>query len=203
VNITLADYSTGTLLSTWTSPTIPAGASAQYSIWDLELNGSVRITNPPTYYSLSIRPTFAGYFQHVLWQMTDGAVTNVTVCDTKTTSDPNLLLNVHSISISDGYPSTVVVDNTGSVPTSVQLGIYDSRTGQKLGSVNTGQIPANGQSWSSMMSIQNAIGYVSAPDMAHFNVKAETSFTGYLQHLVRNMRSGVLTDMTPVCAMTP
>lgn len=203
VNITLADYATGNMLSTWTSPVIQPGASAQYSIWDLELSGSVRITDPPAFYSLSIRPTFTGYFQHVLWQMTDGAVTNITTCDTKTTSDPNLLMNVHSSTIFNEYPSTVVLENTGTAPTTVLLGIYDARNGQRLGGVATGQIPANGQSMSSMLSIQNAIGYSAPADMFHFIVKAESPFTGYLQHLVRNMKTGVVTDMSQVCAMNP
>ena len=42
-----------------------------------------------------------------------------------------------------GYPSTIVVYNTGSAAVDVQLGIFDARTGTRLGTYTTGQIAAN------------------------------------------------------------
>ena len=35
----------------------------------------------------------------------------------------------------------------------------------------------------------------------HYIIKAEGTFTGFLQHLVNNKSTGVITDMTTICAM--
>ncbi len=201
VAVTLADYATGTLLGTWTSPTIPAGASLQYGIAALEAGAG--ISRPPSFYSLSVRPTFAGYFQHVLWRTGDGSITDLTTCDVKTTEDPMTLMGVHSGILQTGYPSTVVIQNTGTTNAIVTLGIFDARNGARLGTYTSPMLAPNAQDIRSMPAIEAAAGIRPTDGMYHYIIKSDASFTGFLQHLVRNISSGVITDMTPVCQMAP
>ncbi|MEQ9448959.1 MAG: hypothetical protein RLN70_08640, partial [Rhodospirillaceae bacterium] len=67
VEVTLSDYISGNVLGTWTSPSIPAGAQHQHSIKDIE-DGANQAFARPALYSVSVRSTFAGRFQHVLWR---------------------------------------------------------------------------------------------------------------------------------------
>ena len=61
-----------------------------------------------------MRPTFAGYFQHVLWQL-DRWIDHQPhdLRHRQPTTDPMTLMGVHSSAAGVGYPSTVVIHNTG------------------------------------------------------------------------------------------
>ena len=205
VEVTLADYVSGDVLGTWTSSSISAGAELQFFIQDIE-SGIDQTITPPTFYSISIRPTFTGYFQHVLWRPEDGTLTNLSTCDTTTASDSETVIGVHSSLLQNGYPSTLVVHNTGPSATNVVLGIYDARTGNKIADYSTGPIQANGQAIRTVAQIE--AGVIPPPitpsgTMYHYVIKVESSFTGHLQHLVNNQNAGVITDMTSVCTLTP
>ena len=199
VTVTLSDYSTGAPLGQWTSPSIPAGASPQFPITTLETGASPSFT-PPAYYSLAIQSSFAGSFQHVLWRQADGSLTNLSTCDSLPTSAGTTLMNVHSSLLASGYPSQVVVFNTGTVAANATIGIYDAATGSRLGSYSAQAVPANGQALSTMVSMENASG-VSPNGRTQYILKIENAFTGFLQHLMNNRQSGVTTDMTGVCPL--
>jgi V8-like Glu-specific endopeptidase len=203
-DVTLADYESGDILGTWTSSSIPAGAEVQFFIQDIE-NGADQTFTAPSFYSVSIRPTFAGYFQHVLWKPADGTLTNLSTCDTRTTSDISTAVGVHSSLLQNGYPSSIAVHNTGTSTTNVVLGIYDARNGNKISNYNAGFIPANGQVIVDVADMEAGVFPSINPSgtMFHFVVKVEGSFTGYLQHLVNNQAAGVITDMTAVCTLAP
>ena len=204
VDVTLADFDSGEALGTWTSSSIPAAAEVQFFIQDIE-NGADQTFTVPSFYSVSIRPTFAGYFQHVLWKPADGTLTNLSTCDTRTTSDVTTAVGVHSSLLQNGYPSSIVVHNTGTSTTNVMLGIYDARNGNKISNYNAGFIPANGQAIVDVADMEAGVFPPINPSgtMFHFVIKAEGSFTGYVQHLVNNQSAGVVTDMTAVCTLTP
>lgn len=204
VDVTLANYQTGEVLGTWTSPSIAASAEVQFFIQDIE-NGADQTFTIPSFYSASIRPTFAGYFQHVLWKPADGILTNLSTCDTRTTSDTTTAVGVHSSLLQNGYPSSIVIHNTDTSSVFVMLGIYDARNGQKITNYSAGSVPANGQLIVSVPDIESGVFPPINPTgtMYHYVVKIEGTFTGYLQHLVDNQSAGVVTDMTAVCTLTP
>lgn len=200
VSVTLSDYATGTPLAQWTSPSIAAGASQQYSISTIEAGSSAPNLTKPAYYSLAIQSGFVGSFQHVLWRVSDGSLTNLSTCDSLPTAARTILTNVHSSLLQAGYPSQVVIFNTGTATANATLGIYDAASGARIGTYAANGIPANGQAILTITNMENAAG-ISPNGRYHYNIKIENAFTGFLQHLVNNQLSGVTADMTEVCPL--
>lgn len=200
VTVTLRDSASGKSLGQWTSPIIPAGAEQQYPIKSIE-SGADQVFTAPDFYSLSIESDFVGYFQHVLWRSSDGTLTNLSTCARGIASDARTLSAVHSSLLDADYPSTVVVNNTGTASASATLGLYDARDGSHLGTYTTASIPADGQAVLSMSEIEAAAAISPPSGQFHYVVKVEGAFTGFLQHLVDNVQAGVTTDMSAACAM--
>jgi V8-like Glu-specific endopeptidase len=205
VEITISDGTSGQPLGTWTSPTIAPFAMKQVGMRDLESQVALP-ANKPNFYSLSIRPTFSGYFQHAMWEPYMRSLTNLTSCDTGAAAQAGIVMGVHSTRI-EGYPSSVVVHNTSTSSANYSLGVYDGRNGAMLGTYQTGLIPANGQRVVSAATLQTnsfpAFQPVEA-DQAHYVVKPlSSSFTGYLQHYVHNESVDTIADVTALCRLTP
>jgi hypothetical protein len=137
----------------------------------------------------------------VLYRPSDSTLTNLSTCDVGVTSSPSQLINVHSSVLDFGFPSSVVVSNPGAAAMTATLGIFDARNGARVGTYTTASIPAGARLILPMTTIQNAIGYTPASDFYHYVVKAEGTFTGFLQHLVSNSGVGVTTDMTTMCEL--
>src|SRR5262249_21621250 len=110
--VTLRDYLSGNILGTWTSPSIPGGGELQYDIGTVERDTHATFTKPD-YSTMDGAPDFEGYFQLVLFRPADGTLTNLSTCDTGVTANPGRLSGVHSSLLAAGYPSSVVVTNTG------------------------------------------------------------------------------------------
>src|SRR3954464_12477162 len=110
------------------------------------------------------------------------------------------VMNVHTSLVGPGYPSTVVVFNTGGSAAIATLGIYNATTGSRLALYNTASVPANGQLALPVSTIESGAG-ISPGVLYHYVIKITNQFTGFLQHLVNNSQSGVITDMTAVCAL--
>ncbi|MDX2145586.1 MAG: right-handed parallel beta-helix repeat-containing protein [Rhodospirillaceae bacterium] len=199
VAVTFRDFATGQSLGTWTSTSVPVDGELQFAIAAIETALGLGATKPD-YYSITMQPGIAGYYQHVLWRPADGTLTNLSTCASGVTADARQLSGVHSSLLQSGYPSTVVVSNTGTVPTTATLGVYNANTGAKRGTYTTASIPAGGQVLVSIPAIEASTG-LPASDLYHYVIKTEGAFTGYLQHLVNNMQAGVNTDMTGVCAL--
>jgi len=197
VRVELSDASTGLPLVAWTSPVIQPGASPQVGISEIESAATTSFTRPD-FYGIKVQSHFDGSFQHVLFRSSDGTITNLSTCGSGTPANATQLSNLHSSRLGDGYPSTVMLVNTGTAPIEVTFGVYDSGTGAKLGTVSTVPIPANGQAMIPVTAIEAKLPSVTA---YHYTLKAENTFTGYLQHIVTNAKAGVITDMTPTCPM--
>lgn len=205
VEVTISDGTTGQPLATWTSGTIPPFAMRQVGMRTIESQVSLP-ANKPDFYSLSIRPTFTGYFQHAMHEPFVKSLTNLTSCDTGAAAQTSLVMGVHSTRI-DGYPSSVVVHNTSANSMNVSLGIYDARNGNHLGTYQTGQIPANGQKIVTAATLQANSFPSFQPmeiDQAHYVVKPMGGlFTGYLQHFVHNQAVDTVADVTALCRLSP
>ena len=200
VTVTLADYLTGETLTQWTSPPIAAAASPQFALSLLESDSKTPFT-APAYYSATIQPNFTGTFQHVLFRAVDGVLTNLSNCDSSVTAPPLRLVNVHSSRL-EGYPSQVVIHNTGTTATTFALAIGDAADGQALGTYPTASIPPNGELVLPMSTIETASGIVPTGSVLHYVVTLQGASAGYLQHRVTNQQAGVVTDMNTVCAFS-
>ncbi len=206
VEVTLSNGVTGVPLATWTSGPIAPSAMLQIGIRAIESQLPNLPAAKPDFYTLSIRPTFTGYFQHAMHEPFTRTLTNITSCDTGAAAQTNLVMGVHSTRI-EGYPSSVIVHNTAASQTSLALGIYDARNGNLLGTYQTGTIPANGQKVITAAALQSGSSPAWQPnelDMAHYVVKVTSSFfTGYLQHLVHNEAADTVADVTSLCRLAP
>ena len=198
--VTLVDPTTGVPIAQWYSPTIPVGAEQQFPISTIE-TGVGQAFAKPDYYSIVVQPSFNGTFQHVLWRSSDGTLTNLSTCAAGVTAGGSKLSAVHSSLLSNGYPSSVVINNLAPSSSAVVLGIYDARDGSKLGTYTTTSIPSNGQLFLAIDALEAGAHITPTAGMNHYVIAAEGNFSGFLQHLVTNLKAGVVTDMTTVCAM--
>ena len=199
VDVTLADGTTGSVLATWTSPSLPGRSSRQFAMVDIENNASATFTKPINY-SVSVRASFNGTFQNVLFRKTDGTLTNLSTCDSPANSQ-NTLMNVHSSLLQSNYPSAVVIYNTSTTAVQLSLGIYSAQTGLRRSTYLTSSIPANGQLVLAVSTLESGAGISPSGDY-HYNIRSDTSFTGYMQHLVSNQAAGVTVDMTTACTLS-
>jgi len=201
VTVTLAGYGDGKELTTWKSPSIAAGAALQVPISTIE-GAATQVFAKPDYYSVSIETQMAGTFQHVLLRTTDGTFTNLSTCDTGITAVATRLTGVHSSLVgSAGFPSSIVIYNTGAQAAAAMLGLYDAATGRRLGAYTSPTISANGQIIAAMPDIEAGANVGAGGGIYHYVVKIEGVFVGHLQHLLENQKAGVLADMTAVCSL--
>jgi len=202
VEVTLSDYTTGNILATWMSPSLPGLSARQFPIAEIEDNASTTFTKPMVY-SVSVRPTFTGTFQNVVLRKLDGTISNVSTCDTIANSQ-RMLMNVHSSILQNSYPSAVVIHNTSTTSLNTSFGVYNSMTGQRLGTYTPTAIPANSQRVVTAVEIEANSGVSpTAGAIYQYNIRADSTFTGYLQHLVNNAAAAVIVDMTEGCTLTP
>ena len=199
VDVTLADYATGAILGTWTSPVIAGHRTRQFAVSEIE-SGANAVFTKPSVYSISVRPTFSGIFQNTLWNTGSATLANASTCDTPS-ADQKTLIYVHS-SLLAPYTSTVVIHNTGTSAVSPTLGIYNAETGLRITGYVSNAIPANGQNIVEVASLEKAAG-ITPSTAYHYNIVAETSFTGYLQQFLNNQTAKTIVDMTASCAMGP
>ncbi len=199
VIVTLRDYASGQVLGQWTSPAIAAGAERQFPIGMIE--SEVGDFVKPSTYSISVQTAMSGYFQHVLYRPADGTLTNLSTCASGIIADPTKLSGVHSSIFSNAFPSSIAVNNTGTVALTPTLGLYDARDGTKLGVATLASVAAGGQAVFTVDAIEAAAGTTPPAGTLHYVVKAEGTLTGFLQHLVNNLQVGVVTDMTAACAL--
>lgn len=198
--LNFVDATSGSVIGSWTTPSIGAGAEQQFGISDVVTAMGASTSKP--YLALNITSAFTGYFQNVLYRPADGTLTNLSTCNVGVSGPAARLSAVHSSQIK-GFPSTVVVNNTGTADSAFTLGIYDARNGAKLGSYATATVPANGRITVSVAAMEAATNITPTESMYHYNIRAEGGFSGYLQHLVDNQQAGVITDMSTACAITP
>ena len=208
VTVSLRHSETGRVLGSWTSGSIPAHASAQINMANLEKEARAAVDTTPiataaaAYFNLQVDSTFRGYMQHVVWARGAGALTNLSSCNDGLANDNSFLMNVHTTALAE-YPSRIRVANSGAVADSAVLTFYHASTGRLIGSWNTPQIPAGGSLEMTMQRIETQspdLGTAVADGVSQVNVGLE-SLTGYLQHVIQNTRAGVLLDMSPKCEL--
>ncbi len=201
VDVTLADYATGNILGTWRSPSLAARSSRQFSIAEIEDDTNVPFEKAATY-SVSIRPTFSGSFQNALWSNLTGSLSNLSTCSQPSASSGHLIMNFHSSLLDNGYPSVMIVHNTSAAAAQPQFTIVDAATGASLGTFSLGVMAGNTQKVLTAAQIEAAAG-ISPNGRYHYNIRAEGTFDGYMQHLLNNQNVHLVTDMTANCQLSP
>jgi hypothetical protein len=197
--ITLRDPDTGAALGQWTTPSIPPGAEVQVPVSTIESEPGFAKKNR---YTATVDTAIDGYFQHVIFRAPGGALSNLSICSGSLAKDKSLLMGVHSSLVgAAGYPSTIVVNNTGASSATAVLDIVDARDGRVLETFTTSGIPANAQRRFAMSDLEKSVNLSPSADMGHYNIKLRSGFSGYLQHFVDNQEAGAVTDLTAMCAM--
>jgi hypothetical protein len=202
VSVVFADDATSAQIGQWNS-TVPVGAMLQFEIADIERElATLSPFTKPQYYSAAILTSSPGVtFQHVLWQSVVGALTNLSTCSAGVGANRTTLTAVHSGLLQDSYPSSIVVNNTGLTVEAVTLGIFDARNNNRLGTYQSAPILSNGRLILPVAAIESAIPLTPPAGAFHYNVKAEGRFSGFLEHIVTNRPSSVMTDLTAFCAV--
>lgn len=198
VTVQLADGIAGQVLGTWTSPAIAPGSAPLFGIATIESALPAGTAKPATYAAL-IKPGISGSVQHVLFRPVSESFTNLSTCEASTTTNVAVVAGVHSTLLDGGYPSTITIVNSGTNSIQPSFGLFDARTGVRLGTYTSPSIRGNAQLTRTMASIQTAAGIVLPEGANHLIMKADQSFTGFIQHLVTNNRSGVVVDLTATC----
>ncbi len=211
--VSLRDSETGARLGRWISPNIPAHASFQFNVSKLESEAAADVaiaTDERTYYNLVVETEFEGSMQHVLWQRNAGVISNMTSCADGVDGGERSLLNVHSPNVVQ-YPSSVRIYNSGTAGDSATLDIYNASTGERLGTWNSGVIDAGAAQEITIAELvedlelepneNNTLADSAGNLPTHINIEMQESFTGHMQHTVRNTISNVLTDMSAKCAL--
>ncbi len=201
VTVTVANGDTGSGLGVWKSVNIPAFGSIQVPVSEMEANAVPTINSTgKDRYTLNVASNFPGFFQYILFNSSSGWLTDISGCSNGLSSDVLYLNNVHTSLINE-YPSAIIVHNTGTKSGSAIVGVYAGITGVRLGGVIVPNIAANADAVFSIKDAEGVLGIKPGPTDVHYNLVMESDFQGYLQHILYNSRSGVITNMTPKCAM--
>jgi hypothetical protein len=199
VAVVLYDAKTGAALNQWISPTILPGSEHQYDVASIQ--SALGLSGYDSY-GVAAHTNIDGLYQHIVWHGPGGALSNLSTCSEAVSADPRTLVGVHSgVMAAAGYPSKIIVHNTGTVATTARLTILDARDGSVAGTYTTAAIAANGALTLDVSTIEAATQITPGGTMFHYVIKADDAFTGQLQHLVRNNAANVTTDLTNVCLM--
>jgi hypothetical protein len=205
VRVTLRDAAGGDYLGEWLSPPIAPHAALQFTAKGIVTNASKSglpvVIGPLAYVNLEIAGSFKGSAQHLFWSEQDGVLTNLTNCGTAVpTDDAKQLMNVHSSALGE-FPSRIRIVNTGAASAPAKLQFYNAGTGAKVMEWTSAEIPS-GASNEVMVRYIEAISTLPEDALVgsngYYNVTVE-GFSGYLQHLVDNLQTGALQDMTAKC----
>ncbi|MGE4062602.1 MAG: S8 family serine peptidase [Rhodospirillaceae bacterium] len=205
VRVTLRDGESGAYVGDWTSPTIPAHASLQFSAKSIQANamrgGFPVVPQLRAYFNFDVASTFRGSAQHVLFNTQSGVISNLTNCGTALPTDnAKQLMNVHSGAVV-GYQSRIRVVNTGAAPAAATLSFYNAGTGTKILDWPTPEIPSGAAFEVPITSLEARLTLPAGGldgGNGTYNVTLG-GFSGYLQHLVENLEPGALVDMTAKC----
>ncbi len=191
---------------TWTSPQIPARANVQFYIGTIEDGSGPAFTKPDSYTVSANIP--GGLVQHVIWRPVAGTLTDLSTCDAngaeaKSPTSSTWVHGVHS-SVIDRYPSHLDIHNNTPFPAQARLIVYDSDSGNNLGTyvtpAITGDIVLPMAQIEAAMSLQpTSIRYDILVRLDAFNPIFATDGPLYVQHFVQNLQTGLLEDLTKVC----
>lgn len=179
---------------------VPAGASVQFDVDDMEALIGISASQAGDFYSLAVSANFTGFVQHALWNAVGGSLTNLSSCSSAISDTGQHLGNVHTSRVT-GYPSTIIIQNTGDTADTASFDVFDSRTGELVEENFSRVVPANSSVTFTVGEFAQAFNFSPTDGQFHLDFVLDAGFTGFAQHLVVNEGAGVLTDMTAKCAL--
>ncbi len=205
VRVTLRDAATGEQVGNWMSPPIPSHAALQFTAKSIQaaatISGFPMTPSARAYLNFEVESSFKGSAQHVLWNEYDEVFSNLTNCGAgMSAGNARHLMNVHSSAFA-GYPSRIRIVNTGVAPAPAKLSLYNAASGVKVADWVSAPIASAGAMEIAVSALEAQLALppdVLAGGNGYYNVTLE-GFSGYLQHLVENVRPGALLDMTAKC----
>jgi hypothetical protein len=108
---------------------------------------------------------------------------------------------VNSSAFTGTYPSTLVFYNSAAAAAAASVGVFDAKTGTRLGTYTTPSIAPGAQAVISAAALEAGARITPSASIKEYTVKVENAFTGTVQHMVSNQAAGVLTDMTAACPL--
>ena len=198
VQVTLADSASGKTLAQWQSPSIPVGAAPQFAVARIEAEATPAFTKPD-FYLVTVATAMRGTFAHVVINSTTGTLTNFSTCGSTPARDT--LANVHSSALDSGYPGAVNIFNTGTTAVPATLGLFDAANGTRLGTYTSTSIAPGAARTVSAAALEQGAAITANATRAHYVVKLEGAFSGYIQNLVLSRSAGVIADLSNVCRL--
>ena len=197
--VTVWDETSGQKLGQWTSPSILGGQGRDFSVSEIESALTFSGARPPSY-AISVQSNmYAMAIQHVTTRVADGAEANQTTCGINTNSDPSQVIGVRP-STYTAFPtqSAIVVTNKGGAAQTVSLGVYEVRSGLRLGTYTIDALPAHAQRTIAISALE-AGAHITSVASDLYRVKVDGTFTGLIQHVLYNQNARITTDASPYC----
>jgi hypothetical protein len=200
VIVNLYNGATGDRVAQWTSPDIAPNATLQVPVATVEAAG-VGVLTKPQFYAVGVVPSITGTFQHIVYRPSPGSFANLSSCDTGLTTNAGKLANVHSSLLDGTFPSTIMFYNSAAAAAAVTVGVYDAKTGTKLGTYTTPSIAPGTQTATTAAAIEAGARITPSTSIKEYTMKVESPFTGTVQHILDNQAVDVLADMTAACPL--
>ncbi len=197
--VTLATASTGAVLGTWTSGSIPVFGAVQYPIATIAAAVTPALTPAQLAapMNLSVSTTFAPATQLLTFHSTTGTVANVTACGANLFEDIYLLGHMEGPNTA-GMSSAVRIFNGSGRTLAAHLTIYDAGGGAQIGTWNSQDIPSGASITMSTAAILAAATPAIPATTAAVTILATPVRGLRLEHVV--MAGGALTDLTSACS---
>lgn len=197
--VTLATASTGALLGTWTSGSIPVFGAIQKTIASIAAAVTPALTPAQLAapMNFSVSTTFAPATQLLTFHSTTGAVSNLTACGANLFEDIYLLGHMEGPNTA-GMSSAVRLFNGSGRTLAAHLTIYDVGGGAQMGAWNSQDIPSGASITMSTSAILAAATPAIPATTAAVTVLATPVRGLRLEHVV--MAGGALTDLTSACS---
>lgn len=191
---------------------VPAHASIQYSITEIEENaGITNLAVDENDYSLFIGSSSAGGgAQHVLYNNDNGFFENGSVCSYNSDLDHSLsnrvIINAHTSQFSESYPSTISLHQLGFGGGNYEVSVYESRTGALKGT-HAFFLPGNRSFRHPMSWFEEKVGWKPTEDEPYANLEftqIEPELYRYnlaVGHFISNVVFNATTNLTQICSI--
>jgi subtilisin family serine protease len=202
MTVRIYDDLTGAQVGAWTRQ-VTGLSSPQVNMATIEAEAVPPISGQASasqFYTLFVDAPFTGYAQHVLYSPQTNLLSNVSGCDNGLSDSGRFINNTHTTLIA-GYPSFLLVHNTGNSDARPSFDVRDSRNGAQIGTFSTSaNIKAHSSALINVSDVLQTLGRTPDSSQYHLNmIMSQTGFTGFAQHLVQNTAQGILTNITAKC----
>jgi YVTN family beta-propeller protein len=198
VHVRLRNLKTRELIFDWRSPVVAPGTTSQFAVAQVE-PPNITPSRRPAEYLATVYSQFPGAISHVAWDRASRQFYNLTSCSGSPVGTyQDMLLNVHSSLLDGAFQSYVVINSTGRTAARAILALHDAGSGSLLGSYEI-ELPSNASRMLPVSELERGAGVTPREGGFHYIVTLGKEFSGFIQHIVVDARTGVLSDFSTVC----